>query len=277
VSELSHSISGEFFKAQEVFEAWSPEETWGTVEDAQSVVPKYPANISSVEGLVLKPAREYLCLAPPPEVDPKAAAAAKKKGGKDAGAEMELNDNSVTEEGQPLPRVHVGREAAGKALLSFRRHWTLQQVAVRAQQQAEEEAAAQRQASSEEAGGSQEGADGSGGNKGSGDTVGGETTTTTGHRDSTVMPLSLPLAPSINITEPEGPELDPLMCAAFRLVGQYAKSFGAGSLSESTGAVPYLWGAIYPQLPNGTPCYNPAGKYCVKLFVGESSADCMCV
>ena len=29
----------------------------------------------------------------------------------------------------------------------------------------------------------------------------------------------------------------------------------------------FLWRAIYPQLPSGKPVYNPAGKYCVRLFL----------
>jgi len=29
----------------------------------------------------------------------------------------------------------------------------------------------------------------------------------------------------------------------------------------------FLWRAIHPQLPNGKPVYNPAGKYCVRLYL----------
>lgn len=29
----------------------------------------------------------------------------------------------------------------------------------------------------------------------------------------------------------------------------------------------FLWRAIYPKLPSGKPVYNPAGKYCVRLYL----------
>jgi hypothetical protein len=56
-------------------------------------------------------------------------------------------------------------------------------------------------------------------------------------------------------------EVDPLMCATFELVRRYSATL------LSNPECPYLWRAIHPQLPDGRPCYNPAGRYCVKLFV----------
>jgi hypothetical protein len=32
----------------------------------------------------------------------------------------------------------------------------------------------------------------------------------------------------------------------------------------------FLWRAIYPKLPSGKPVYNPAGKYCVRLYLAGS-------
>ena len=56
-------------------------------------------------------------------------------------------------------------------------------------------------------------------------------------------------------------EVDPLMCSCFELIRRYSATL------LSNADCPYLWRAIHPQLPDGRPCYNPAGKYCVKLFV----------
>eukprot|EP00606_Chrysophyceae_sp_TOSAG23-5_P000472 GSChrysophyteH2.ASY1.ANO1.1522.1 assembled CDS len=76
-----------------------------------------------------------------------------------------------------------------------------------------------------------------------------------------------------------GGVVDPLMVAALQLVSRFGPSFVASSnceapLSEddgNTGAagMQYLWRSIYPKLPGSTrPCYNPAGKYGVRLFLG---------
>jgi len=59
------------------------------------------------------------------------------------------------------------------------------------------------------------------------------------------------------------PERDPLMCAAFRLVAQYAP----GVLKTQKDSFPFLWQAIYPKGPADKPIFNSSGKYCVKLFV----------
>lgn len=56
-------------------------------------------------------------------------------------------------------------------------------------------------------------------------------------------------------------EIDPLMCATFELVQRFSATLAANA------ECPFLWRAIYPQLPDGRPCFNPAGRYCVKLFL----------
>lgn len=69
---------------------------------------------------------------------------------------------------------------------------------------------------------------------------------------------------------PAGREIDPLMCAVFHILARYCPSVVKSandspfSLSNST---EYLWRSIYPKLPSGRPCYNPAGKYMVRLFL----------
>jgi hypothetical protein len=209
---------------------------------------------------------EYLGLPTVSEADKVAAG---KKKGKDSGS-VEFNDNSATEDGQPLPRVFISQPTVtGKDVLSFRRRWSLQQVAVKAQLQAEEEARATAQSEVEQSVTSTDEQVESGSKKenttiNGGDTIGeGEV----GRMNST--DITLDLTPAVDITEPAGAEYDPLMCAAFRLVAQYAKPFSTEPLGETAEAVPFLWKGIYPQLPSGTPCYNPAGKYCVKMFVGK--------
>ena len=290
VSEISNHISGDFFNTQDIFEPWNDDEKWDDVEDIVGFSPKYPASIESVENQTTQTAREYLGLPPPAEVDSKG-----KKGAKTtaAGSPGGFNDDAVTEEGVPLPRVHVSRQEAGKDLLRFRRQWTLQQVAVQAQLQAEDEAKAQALLDTEQNATHEENSEEE--KKDTESTVIGNDNNNDIVATVTDMTLNIP-PPVVDITEPAGPEGDPLMCAAFRLVAQYARSFsspsptvqegeGEGKEKENesangkekekggAGPVPFLWGAIYPQLPDGTPCYNPAGKYCVKMFVGEWRAN----
>lgn len=71
-----------------------------------------------------------------------------------------------------------------------------------------------------------------------------------------------------------GVEADPVMCSIFRYIERYAPNVTpdarpaadvGGSRHEG---LEYLWRAIYPQLPNGRPMYNPNGKYVVRLYLG---------
>ena len=61
---------------------------------------------------------------------------------------------------------------------------------------------------------------------------------------------------SSNLAEPVQ-ERDAIGCSLLRLVASYVEAKNA----------PFLWEAIFPQDANGRPCYNPGGKYAVKLFV----------
>ena len=56
-------------------------------------------------------------------------------------------------------------------------------------------------------------------------------------------------------------DIDPLVCAAFKLVNRFSSTLVANS------ECPYLWRAVFPQTQHGRPYFNSAGKYCVKLFV----------
>ena len=60
---------------------------------------------------------------------------------------------------------------------------------------------------------------------------------------------------------PSGPFKDPLMCKAFEITQSLYAS------NEKEGMGHYLWNSIWPKLPSGRPCYNPRGKYCVKLYL----------
>ena len=56
-------------------------------------------------------------------------------------------------------------------------------------------------------------------------------------------------------------EEDVIGASILRLIAAYASS------SEELEDNPFLWEAIYPQDELGRPCYNPGGKYAVKIYV----------
>ncbi|CAM9419849.1 unnamed protein product [Ascophyllum nodosum] len=58
---------------------------------------------------------------------------------------------------------------------------------------------------------------------------------------------------------PAGGDVDPDMTAVFKAVAQLS------STCSATGC-PYLWEAIHPQTAEKVPCYNPSGRYLLKLF-----------
>jgi hypothetical protein len=75
---------------------------------------------------------------------------------------------------------------------------------------------------------------------------------------------------------PAGPMIDNNMCAALEIVARFAPAVlasaaeGTASQEEAvptaSGSMQFLWRAIYPKLPSGRPCFNPAGKYAIRLF-----------
>ena len=73
--------------------------------------------------------------------------------------------------------------------------------------------------------------------------------------------------------EPIRSEIDPCMCAVFRIIAEFARktsncAVGMASTDSKNSASRFLWNSIYPQLASGRPVYNPTGKYTVRLFVG---------
>lgn len=76
---------------------------------------------------------------------------------------------------------------------------------------------------------------------------------------------------------PVGSEVDSILCSTFKLVAAYAKSImktaqaeksAVGGIEFGHTGMEFLWKSIYPKLPDGRPCYNPSGRYCVRLFIG---------
>ncbi|KAJ1391121.1 hypothetical protein B484DRAFT_286609 [Ochromonadaceae sp. CCMP2298] len=78
-----------------------------------------------------------------------------------------------------------------------------------------------------------------------------------------------------------GEEIDPLMCAAFRIVSRFVPGLVSARLNALEGErkaeveeeqtilqETYLWHSIYPKLA-GKPCYNPSGKYAVRLYLSS--------
>ncbi len=75
--------------------------------------------------------------------------------------------------------------------------------------------------------------------------------------------------------EPAGGLVDPLMVTALQLIGRFGRAIVQSSKCEGSSeegapfGMQYLWRSIYPKLPGSNrPCYNPAGKYGVRLFLG---------
>lgn len=75
-------------------------------------------------------------------------------------------------------------------------------------------------------------------------------------------------------------EVDPLLCQTYRLLSVFGpgvhralQEYWGGAGRDSAAGIAaahvdnFLWRAIYPQLPDGKPVYNPLGKYCVRLYL----------
>ena len=63
------------------------------------------------------------------------------------------------------------------------------------------------------------------------------------------------------VQEASAPVIDPFICQAFEIT----RSFYVCNEKENINL--FLWNSIWPKLPSGRPCYNPAGKYYVRLYL----------
>ena len=75
------------------------------------------------------------------------------------------------------------------------------------------------------------------------------------------------------VEEPTGSEIDPSMCAVFRIIAEFARNCNyctveSNSSDRRDSPSRFLWNSIYPQLASGRPVYNPTGRYTVRLFLG---------
>lgn len=94
--------------------------------------------------------------------------------------------------------------------------------------------------------------------------------------DVAVVSIGVPCVPhggSNNVEVSKGAEVDSCMCAAFRIIAEFARknsNYTAELNPSGSGASisRFLWNSIYPQLSTGRPVYNPTGKYSVRLFLG---------
>jgi hypothetical protein len=67
--------------------------------------------------------------------------------------------------------------------------------------------------------------------------------------------------------EPAGEDRDPYIVSAYKFIARFAPTVITGASDAQSDQMRYLWRAVYPQLTNGKPYYNPSGKYCVRLFL----------
>lgn len=193
------------------------------------------------------------------------------KKGKKPTKDFAFDDAAVAEDGSPVPRVYIGSDPtegstqfqSNELYTTFQKRWTLDQL----HRKAISEIHVTDHHPTETSGHRPSISAGKDGNRpvsrdakkhppSRGAKKEGE--------DATIPTLSPEHIPPAFAEEPHGDEIDPFMCHVFRLIARFHPS-----LVDSGGNTPpFLWRAIYPQLPSGKPCYNKVGKYCVKVFVG---------
>ena len=78
--------------------------------------------------------------------------------------------------------------------------------------------------------------------------------------DSLPLERGFALADQPNGIATSSKEQDEIGASLLRLVAMYARQ------CDQNKNKPFLWEAIYPQDRSGRPCYNPGGKYVVKVF-----------
>ena len=264
---LMAPLTGKLANIEILFPEWEVAcEVW-TESLTPEAVPeiKYPAHIAVAE---YKPLRSFLGLdseEAAAAADPKKAAVAKKdakKGAPAGGGEME--EPPANEVGRPLPRMvlQAGGEEVSAAVAEssfahttiFRRYWSSEQKERRAEWMAMREAGAEAIKLAADS-----------------------------PDDAAAAAAALQVQQRLEAFErtntpeflnsPAGPEIDPYMCDAYRLIARFAPSVLSAAENQvddksASGSMQFLWRSIYPKLASGRPCYNPASKYCVRLFLG---------
>ncbi len=255
--QLASPLKGTILNVETLFPEWNIDgESWGDVGPSDSVnegkIPSFMKVVSTV------PLKEYLKLESAEDKDAdtgkKGKGAAPKKEVKKGKKEVstEFVDLAVDETGMQLPRVFIGTTTTNdqgeilsdesQALEGFSFVYPFQrEIAM---------------------------------NNNAGDRM-------------AFLGVDAPVAAE-DIT---GEEIDPYMCAAFAMVNRFAAALNPSTsttslqssppspspLSPSPSSTPstqtlsnfpYLWRSIYPQSSSGRPCFNSAGKYCVKLYLG---------
>jgi hypothetical protein len=275
VSTLDTTLSGEIYNIEELFPEWSEEEVWVDVPDTlKSFQLSYPNIVHFTEQ---KSSAQILGLKFENEVD-------NKKGSKKAVKEFSLEDAVTSEDGSPLPRVFIGTDSteSSEQFLShelvclFQKHWTSEQLE---RKKALEEAYLATlptpipvvvEPPPPSASGSRH-------------PPSSKESSRPASKDSKKQVPTRAISPALRKAEeeqapsvppppvftelPAGDEIDPLVCHAFRLIARFHSSL-FNAPGGGAPAPPFLWRAVFPQLPSGRPCLNKSGKYCVKLFVG---------
>lgn len=264
VSTLDTTLSGDIFNIEELFPEWNDEEIWTDISDnLKAYQVNYPSNIQHCpEQLSIS---QHLGLKGDADGDKKA-----KKPPKD----FAFDDAAFGEDGSALPRIYIGTDPtegshqflSNELHISFQKKWGLDQLQRKA---GHENHASDVHADPPHSASGHRPSTGSGkdGHRPNSKEVkknvpsrgakkeGGEEVIAPPHSADDTHEFS---------EEPNGDEIDGLVCHVFRLIARFYPSL----VDSRAGAPPFLWRAIYPQLPSGKPCYNKAGKYCVKVFVG---------
>jgi hypothetical protein len=261
-----------------LFPEWNEEEVWTDVPEALKSFPivypniiKYAEEKSTAQLLGLKTEHE----------------SENKKGAKKPPKEFALDDAITSEEGIPLPRVFIGTDGAEESQqflsselnISFQKNWTSDQLERKAAMEAAYQASLPpapvvvTEPPPSSASGARPAVKEPPGSKESTRPMSKDTkkparaaspATAMKKPEVEVATPVIPEPPKF-LEQPSGVEVDPLLCHVFRLIARFYPSLCD---SLGTSPPPFLWRAVYPQLPSGKPCYNKCGKYCVKLFVG---------
>lgn len=253
-AELSAFPSGSLFQRSTAFPSFNEEEgNIGTALEEEDAVIEYPMHISFSEN---KSVQEYVGL-PVEPVDPKAKG--KKDAKKGAAATEELTEPEEDENGNKLPRMFLdtsGSIHGPASTWKYLKKWTPEQADVRAHIETLKE-----EVTTAEAAVAQNTED--------------ETLVRTVSEKQSALSAYMETT-AVSVEEPAGMLCDPIMSTAFDLVMRFGpgvcrqKGTKICAVETFPEGVRVLWDNLYPKLPDGRPCYNPNGRYLVKLFLGGS-------